>query len=243
MDPHGARVVRINAFLARAGLGSRRAVENLVIRGLVTLNGNKVRSLAQRVDPERDIILCKGRPVRARAFEYIMFHKPTGCACTRHDPHASQTIYDFLPPQWQHLNYAGRLDVDSEGLLLLSNHGAWIDNITHPRHGIVKTYEVEVEGSPQAESLAMARRGVRDKDDILKLVSARVLVSRNRSARLRVQLKEGKNREIRRIFKTLGHRVTWLKRVTIGRVHLGSLKKGMYRPLTRAEIASLSTEN
>ena len=239
-SPREADGIRINAYLAQSGLGSRRSVEALITGGSVTLNGKTVISLSQRVNPGHDVVVCDGRKIQARAFEYIMLHKPPGFASTRHDPHAKKTIYDLLPPAWHPLNYAGRLDMESEGLMLLSNDGAWIASITHPRHKIVKTYEVEVEGFPKTESLESAQRGIRNRGEVLTFASARILTTRSRSTRLLIHLNEGRNREIRRVFKVLGHRVIWLKRIAIGRVQLGLLKKGMSRPLTREEICSLA---
>jgi len=228
--------MRINAFLASAGLGSRRSVEKFILEDRVAVNGRIVRDLAFRVDPTVDQIICDGKLVRMRESRYVMFHKPRGCACTRYDPHAAKTIYDLLPSELHHLKYAGRLDVDSEGLLLLSNDGDWIQQITHPRHQIVKTYEVEVAGDPTEKTLEAARHGIQDDGEWLRVDSIQLLVQKVKSSLLRVTLREGKKREIRRIFGALHHPVRRLKRIAIGRLSLGALKSGEWRELNRKEI-------
>lgn len=222
---------RINAFLASAGLGSRRSVEEFVREGRVTVNGEIIRNLAQRVDVANDRVVCDGREVRSARLRYVMLHKPRGYACTREDPHAKKTIYDLLPREFQNLAYAGRLDMESEGLLLLSNDGAWIQELTHPRHEVRKVYIVEVEGRVKGETLERVKQGVRSEDEWLKAESVEVLGSSPRVTRMKVVLKEGKNREIRRIFAVLGHRVLSLKREAMGKWRLGELRKGEWKEL------------
>jgi 23S rRNA pseudouridine2605 synthase len=230
--------VRINAFLASAGIGSRRSVEALVREGQVTINGQVTRNLAARIDPDRDRVEYQGKTVQPLAFQYVLFHKPPGCACTRRDPHARQTIYDLLPPSLHHLVNAGRLDIDSEGMLLLSNDGQWVAQLTHPRHGIAKLYEVEVEGRPTMETLAQALHGIRSSDECLRIDTVE---SRRRTAKttvLEVTLHEGRNREIRRIFGALHHPVIRLKRLSVGSLALGDLACGQWRHLTSQEAKS-----
>ncbi len=231
--------MRINAFLASAGLGSRRSVEKFILEDRVAVNGRIVRALAFRVDPTVDQIICDGKPIRAHKSRYVMFHKPRGCACTRYDPHAAKTIYDLLPSELHHLKYAGRLDVDSEGLLLLSNDGDWIQQITHPRHQMVKIYEIEVAGRPSEKILEAVRHGIQDGGEWLRVDSIRLLTQKARSSLLRVTLREGKKREIRRIFGALHHRVTRLKRISIGSLTLNQLSPGEWRELTLKEMKKL----
>ncbi|MDD2707679.1 MAG: pseudouridine synthase [Verrucomicrobiae bacterium] len=241
--------VRINAFLASAGLGSRRSVESLVREGRVTLNGTRVESLSVRVDPERDQVACDGRAVKTLVSRYVLFHKPAGCACTRHDPHIRKTIYDLLPAELHHLAYAGRLDADSEGLLLLSNDGDWLERLAHPRHGVRKTYHVLVKGRPSPEVLDKARKGVHSEGELLKPELVGVLEESSPAPRkhvrgaeppvwLVVMLREGRKREIRRIFGALGHPVKRLCRVAVGKLELGGLPVGKWRDLTPVERES-----
>lgn len=233
--------IRINAFLASAGIGSRRSVEELIRDGKVTINRQVVRDLSARVDPLHDEVHCRNRPLRPLPLEYIILHKPRGYACTQHDPHAKQTIYELLPSHLRHLAYAGRLDVDSEGLLLLSNDGAWLNRLTHPRCGITKVYETEVHGLPAAATIERMVRGVASRGEWLKASSARIMHSRRNSALLRLTLQEGKKREIRRLMACLTHPVIRLKRVAVGAISLGHLRNGEWRRLTREEITRVFT--
>ncbi len=236
-NSEGGRV-RINVFLASAGLGSRRSVEQLVRAGLIVVNGVRVEDLSFRIHSSKDVVLCDGKPVVLKVHHYGMLHKPAGYACTRNDPHLKRTIYELLPKECQHLNYAGRLDVDSEGLVLLSNDGEWLNRIAHPRHEVPKVYEVEVDGVPSGEVLEKARSGVRSRGEWLKVEEIRFLSSHSgqSSSRLRLVLLEGKNREIRRIFDVLNHPVRRLVRLEVGGVKLGNLKAGEYRELKDQEV-------
>ena len=228
--------LRINAYLAAAGLGSRRKVEQLVRDGRIAINALVVHELMAQVDPARDRVTCDGVALHLAGHRYLMLHKPAGYTCTHRDPHARHTIYDLLPPWLHHLNYAGRLDVESEGMLLLSNDGGWLQRVSHPRHQARKTYEVDVRGQPAAAGLEEARRGVRSAGEILRVDSIRILGRTANGTSLLLSLREGKKREIRRIFDALQHPVTRLKRVTTGALQLGGLGPGRWRELTPAEV-------
>jgi 23S rRNA pseudouridine2605 synthase len=232
--------MRINAFLAAAGLASRRGAERLIEEGRVTFNGTVVRNLATRVDPDSDRVECEGQPVIHGTRLYALVNKLPGYACTRNDPHSRKTVYDLLPGDLQALAHAGRLDVESEGMLLLSNDGDWINKITHPRHGTRKDYEVEVRGVPNKETLDRALRGVQSRGETLRLEAAIVLGVKGGRAILAVRLREGRNREIRRLFGALQHEVLRLIRVAIGGLKLGALKPGTWRWLTPEEVALLA---
>jgi 23S rRNA pseudouridine2605 synthase len=235
------RGTRINAFLAAAGLASRRGAERLVAEGRVTLNGAVVRDLATRVDPASDRVECDGRPVAHARRRYALVNKPAGYACTRHDPHSRRTVYDLLPADLHTLAHAGRLDVESEGMLLLSDDGEWLNRVTHPRHGTRKEYEVEVRGVPNKDALSRALAGVESRGETLRLEAAAVLGAREGRALLSVRLREGRNREIRRLFGALQHEVLRLIRVAIGGLRLGALKPGTWRWLTPEEVALLAS--
>lgn len=228
--------IRINSFLAKAGLGSRRAVETHVLDGHVRVNGEVIRDLGRRVDPATDRVECLGRTIQPLPFQYIMLHKPTGYACTREDPHAKRTIYDLLPNDLSTMRYAGRLDLDSEGLLLLSNDGIWLEQITHPRHGVAKIYEVIVRGRPLPEIFAQAKAGIRSRGELLRVESMECISYNRDNSKLKIILKEGKNREIRRICLALGHPVRDLKRIAVGPLRLGNLASGSWRPLSPSEV-------
>ncbi len=228
--------VRINAFLASAGLGSRRAVERLVLEGRVQVNGSIIRELSHRVDPSHDQVTCDGKPALPASLRYVMLNKPRGYACTRSDPHGGKTIYDLLPVELRHLAHAGRLDVDSEGLLLLSNDGDWIFKLTHPSNEVAKTYVVEVEGEPDRQTLEKAQLGIQSQGERLKVESVTKLERTGRVTRLKLILREGKNREIRRIFGALHHPVISLRREAVGKLKLGALKSGAWRELEKGEL-------
>jgi 23S rRNA pseudouridine2605 synthase len=228
-------LIRINAFLASAGLGSRRSVEELVLRGKIQVNREIIHDLSFRVDPEKDVVLFQGKEVRVHQYRYIALNKPPGYVCTKEDRHALRTIYDLLPRELQHLNHVGRLDTDSEGLLLLSNDGPWVNRILHPSNEIQKIYEVEVRGHPTEAELERAVRGVYHQGELLKMKSFRSLSKKVRSSEWEIILQQGRKREIRRIFDTIGYRVERLKRVSIGELPLGSLKVGKWRELTAKE--------
>ncbi len=236
-EPIKTSRVRLNVFLASAGFGSRRSVEELIFNNKVTVNGQAIQNLATRVDPQRDKVICNGKLVVPLNLRYVMLHKPIGYACTRRDPHAAKTIYDLLPLELHSLVYAGRLDVDSEGLLLLSNDGAWINQVTHPKYQTIKTYEVEVEGQPQKSVLETACRGIYSKGQRLKIASAQFLSKSQKSTRLQITLCEGKNRELRRILGALHHPVIRLQRIAIGNLKIGDLKICQWRDLNAKEIA------
>lgn len=228
--------IRLNAFLALAGLGSRRSVEKLILQGQVSVNDVRVHDLATYVDPKKDRIFCNSKQVHSNPFQYVMLNKPRGYTCTRRDPHAKKTIYELLPQTMKHLAYAGRLDVDSEGLVLLSNDGNWLNRLAHPRHAVSKVYEVEAKGFPSQRTLGKMCEGIQSKEEWLKVDSVEILKKETQSTHLRVRLKEGKNREIRRLLGGLHHPVLHLKRIAIGNLTLGALKTGQWKELFSEEI-------
>jgi 23S rRNA pseudouridine2605 synthase len=177
--------------------------------------------------------------VHPRRKLYVALHKPPGFLCTRHDPEGRRTVGSLLPKEWKHLFTVGRLDVDSQGLLLLTNDGEFSHRITHPRHGASKTYRVQLLGRVGPEIVDDLIRGVRDRGECLRAVSARWITASKSRSEFELVLTEGKNLEIRRIFAVLGHTVARLERVKIGRIQLGELPEGKWRTLTESEIKSL----
>lgn len=234
--------MRINAFLARAGLGSRRSVEELVRSGCVSVNGKIVTDLSTRIDSSRDVVLCNRKRIEPEALHYVVLNKPRGYACTREDPHAPKTIYDLMPSEFRSLAYAGRLDIDSEGMVLLSNDGTWLQKLMHPRHEVLKFYRVEVEGSPTPETLETAQRGIKSRGENLKVDKVHIIKVGKNFSLLHVELRQGRNREIRRIFGSLKHEVIRLQRIGVGSLRLENLKPGRWRELDRKEVQKLGTE-
>jgi 23S rRNA pseudouridine2605 synthase len=179
------------------------------------------------------------RPVKARRKYYVALHKPPGFVCTRSDPSGRRMIGDLLPREWGHLYSVGRLDNESEGLIFLTNDGQFALRLTHPRYGSRKTYRVTVEGRVETPVLEKMLRGVADEGEELKAAKARLVSANNSHSVLELELAEGKNREIRRLFAALNLNITRLQRTRIGPIRLGELPPGKWRTLTEPEISSL----
>jgi pseudouridine synthase len=234
--------IRLQKFLADAGVASRRAGEKMILDGLVRVNGHFVRVLGTKVDPDRDEVMVDGKIVRARRKIYIALNKPPGCVCSHSDELGRPTIYDLLPKEWQIANSVGRLDFNSEGLIFLTNDGQFALHLTHPRYGVRKKYVATVEGEVTREMLAQFVSGVWHAGEKLQAEKA-VIVSGGRSrCVVELELSEGKNREVRRLFESQNVTVKRLQRVQIGKIKLGELKPGKWRALTAAEIKTLLAE-
>ncbi len=234
--------MRLQKFLAEAGVASRRSSEQIILQGRVTVNGTAVRQLGTKIQPGKDKIAVDGQPVKTRRKLYVALHKPPGYLCTRRDPSARHSIAELLPREWDMLYSVGRLDRESEGLIFLSNDGAFSLRLTHPRYGTRKTYRVTVEGRVESVVLHRFVQGVTDGADLLKARSARLVSANNTRSVVEVVLAEGKNREIRRLFASVGLTVLRLQRVQIGPIKLGELPAGKWRTLTESEIKSLLAE-
>ncbi len=226
-------------MLARAGLGSRRSVEVLIAEGRVSVNGRRAE-LGNRVDPAMDRITVDGVPVPTDPeLRYFVLNKPAGVTSTLRDPHAERTVAAFLPPGEPRLVPVGRLDRDSEGLLLLTNDGDLAHRLLHPGYGVEKEYLVEVEGEISRQAIGRLVRGVLLQDGPARVLKAALVErSRGRSA-LTVVMGEGRKREVRRMLAAVGHQVTRLVRVRIGPVRLDRLRPGEIRPLGSEEVMGL----
>jgi 23S rRNA pseudouridine2605 synthase len=227
--------VRLQKFLAEAGVASRRAAEQIILTGRVSVNGEIVRLLGTKVDPAHDQVSVDGKVVRARRKLYIALHKPVGCVCSRNDELGRQTVYEFLPKEWENTQTVGRLDFNSEGLIFLTNDGEFALRLTHPRYGVHKKYLATFEGTLEQQMLDKMVRGVFHGGERLRAESARQ-ISRNV---VELELTEGKNREVRRLFESQGLTVERLQRTQIGKIKLGELKPGRWRALTETEIKTL----
>jgi pseudouridine synthase len=231
--------VRLQKFLADAGVASRRAGEKLILDGLVRVNGRIVQVLGTKINPDRDEVIVDGKIVRAFKKIYLALNKPPGCVCSRQDEHDRPTIYDLLPKEWQIVHSVGRLDFNSEGLIFLTNDGQFSLRLTHPRYGVRKKYLATVEGEVNRAMLAQFVSGIWHAGEKLKAEKA-VLVSGGRTRSVvELELSEGKNREVRRLFESQAVTVRRLQRIQIGRIKLGELKLGKWRTLTAAEIKTL----
>lgn len=232
-------MVRLQKFLAESGVASRRASEQCIAEGRVTVNGEVVRELGTKVDPSRDQVAVDGRSVKPKRKLYVALNKPPGVVCTRRDPEDRNTVADLLPKEWSNLFPVGRLDFSSEGLIFLTNDGDFCLKLTHPRYGVRKKYRVTVEGRIDEDLAEKLVKGMVHEGERLKAERARVLVSNNTASLLEIELAEGKNRELRRMFEVLGRNVAKLQRIQIGPIKLGELRVGRWRTLTDAEIKHL----
>ena len=229
--------MRLNRFLAAAGVGSRRQCDELIASGRVTINGRVCTDFSAQ-PTERDHVKVGNKMVRAERQLHIVLHKPAGYVSTRSDPQARDTIFDLLPPHIPRLFNVGRLDAQSEGLLVLTNDGDLAQRLTHPRYKVDKEYEVTLDKLWDAELAPKLLRGV-------MLDGQRARLERIHSiapTRVRVILRQGINRQIRRMFYEVGYEVTRLVRTRIGNLRLGELPRGHWRPLTSAELRSLDPE-
>lgn len=235
---------RLQKVLARAGVASRRRSEDLIVSGRVRVNGAVVRALGSKVDPERDRITVDGNAVGPPAAPRVaMLNKPAGVISAARDPRGRTTVVDLVPDT-PRLYPVGRLDYDSEGLILLTNDGDLAFALTHPRHGVPKTYHVWAEGEPSARVVERLARGVELDGRRTAPAGVRVLgpEAPGRLTRLEIVLREGRNRQIRRMCQAVGHPVHRLVRVAIGTLELGGLPPGSWRWLTPEETRRLREE-
>ena len=231
--------VRLQKFLAEAGVASRRACEPIIVAGRVAVNGEPVLELGTKVDPAADRVTLDGKPIRAKRKLYLALNKPRGCVCSRKDERGRPTIYDLLPREWQNVQSVGRLDYETEGLLFLANDGEFALRLTHPRYGVRKRYRVTAGGKVDAAMLQRFTQGVWHTGEKLKAERAWLITASQAQSVVELELAEGKNREVRRLFESQGLAVKRLQRTQIGKIKLGELKPGRWRTLTEPEIKTL----
>lgn len=234
--------MRINKFLAECGIASRRNCETLVTEGRVKVNGRKVLKLATDVDPEKDNVSVDDKKVeRIHKHIYIMLNKPKGYICTTNDEAGRKTVLELVKDKYgdKRLFPVGRLDYDTEGLLLLTTDGDLGNRIMHPRNEISKTYVVKIEGEVTEDELNKIRAGVILDGERTKKCRAKVLGFEDNVSRIEVVISEGRNRQVRRMFESINRDVIFLKRVAVGEIKLGGLYRGMWRELKDKEIEYL----
>lgn len=231
--------VRLQKFLAEAGVASRRAGEQLITAGRVAVNGHTVTALGTKVDPVHDQVSVDGKAVKAKRKLYLALNKPRGLVCSRKDELERPTIFELLPKEWGHLHSVGRLDYNSEGLLFLTNDGEFSLRLTHPRYGVRKKYLATVEGRVEEEMLSRMKSGLWHEGERLKAEKARLISASHAQSVVELELAEGKYHEVRRLFEMQGRTVKRLQRIQIGKIKLGELRPGRWRTLTDAEIKSL----
>lgn len=230
--------MRLQKILAAAGLGSRRQCEELILAGRVEVDRRVVRELGTKADLSHEEVRVDGVALPRPRLVYFAVNKPPGVVSTSRDPAGRTRVIDLVPYRGR-LFTVGRLDMSSEGLILVTNDGQLADHLTHPRYGVRKTYHVEVAGALTKGQLARLRRGVHLAEGFARVVSAEVLRTYRQSTLLEIVLAEGRNREIRRVLARVGHKVERLRRVAIGPLRLGELQPAEARPLTSAEVRRL----
>ncbi len=230
---------RLQKVLAAAGVGSRRQCEELILAGRVEVDGKVVTQLGTLVDSSRQKIRLDGVGLRRPKPAYYALHKPAGVVCTNRDPSGRPRAIDLIPGRPERLFTIGRLDLHSEGLILVTNDGELADRLTHPRYGVRKIYRVLVAGRPTQEVIAKLRRGVHLAEGRTRVAGLRIEKRYRQSTLLEMVLEEGRNREIRRILARVGHKVLRLVRIAVGPVRLGNLAPGEYRRLSRQEVHAL----
>lgn len=226
--------MRLNRYLASCGLGSRRSCEDLIREGRVTLNGEVCISLSARV-AEGDQVTCDDQRLTPKQAVVVMLHKPAGVTTSSVDEEGRRTVYDLLPPEWAHLRYIGRLDRESEGLLLLTNDGELAQQVSHPRHGLEKEYLVFLDKPFLREKKQQLLKGFPLPEGHARMESVKFINRRQ----ARVVLKQGLKRQIRQMFATMGCPVRRLIRERIGYLELGDLAPGRWRVLSDAQVVGL----
>ncbi|WP_026927725.1 pseudouridine synthase [Granulicoccus phenolivorans] len=233
--------IRLQKVLSQAGVASRRAAEQMIAEGRVEVNGELVLEQGRRVNPQKDTIRVDGSRIPApRRHMYTVFNKPRGVVSTMDDPEGRPTLTDYLPRNTR-LFHVGRLDTDTEGLLLMTNDGEFANRLAHPRYQVPKTYLADVEGLVDNHALKRLTQGVTLEDGPARADKVK-LIARNPQAQrtqLQITLHEGRNRIVRRMMDAIGHPVNQLARISIGPVRLGQLKAGEWRDLTREELGGL----
>ena len=235
-----AEGVRLQRVLAAAGLGSRRACEQLIEEGRVEVDGKTVTVQGMRVDPANAVIRVDGmRIASAPEHAYLAFNKPIGVVSTMHDPQGRPSLFDYVGERSARLFHVGRLDVDTEGLLLLTNDGELAHRLSHPSYGVEKTYLAEVQGPVARDVGKRLRAGVALEDGIVQADSFRIVSTSGGRNMVEVSLHEGRKHVVRRMLAEVGHPVSRLVRTDIGPISLGNLKPGKHRRLSQQEVGAL----
>jgi pseudouridine synthase len=232
--------IRLNKFLSQSGLASRREADRLIEEGRVKVNRRLVLTLGSKVNAVKDRIEVDGKVIQpASGLVYMVLHKPVGYLVTRKDPFERPTVMELLPGMKTRLFPVGRLDYESQGILLLTNDGELCNRLLHPRYKIIKTYVIRVKGKPAISDLKKLEKGIyldKKKTSPSKIFKLR---ENQRETSFKVELHEGRKREIRRMFAIIGHEVQALKRVNFAGISLGKLKTGQWRYLSPQEVDSL----
>ncbi len=231
--------IRINKYLAKSGLGSRRECEKYVVNGNIKVNGETIHDLSYMVDLNSDEVLYNGEIVRPEESSiYLMMNKPAGYLCSKHDKFHKKNVYQLLKAK-QDVFSVGRLDLDAEGLLLFTNDGEFANQLAHPRYKIRKKYLISVTGGLNNDKIEKLEEGIELEEGITGRCHIDVINAKKDKVLLYITIYQGWKRQIKRMFKAVGHRVLSIKRVEFGNLKLGDLPSGKTRKLTDKEISSL----
>lgn len=232
--------IRLQKYMAQCGVASRRKCEEMIKSGQVTINGEVVRDMGVKIDPSHDRVFVNGKRISLEEnYVYIMLNKPRGYITTVKDQYNRPIVMDLVKDISERIYPIGRLDYESEGLLLLTNDGNIAFHLTHPRHQIDKEYVVRVEGCPSSEDIDKLRNGIDIGGFITSPAQVDLIRKNKQTSLIRITIKEGKNRQVRRMFDAIGHPVIYLKRIRIGNIKLGNLELGKWRHLTNKELEAL----
>jgi 23S rRNA pseudouridine2605 synthase len=241
-------MMRLQKFMAYCGVGSRRKCEEIIREGRVYLNGKKVNKMGVLVDPEKDKVTIEGVNIKPNSQLilqtekiYILLNKPAGVITSVRDQFSRPTVLDIMNWKGSRIYPVGRLDYDTEGLLILTNDGQFAYEMTHPKYQIEKEYFCIVKGNPNPEQLGQLRKGIDIGGFVTSPAEVNYLGNQNGDAKVRIIIIEGKNRQVRRMFDAIGHPVIFLRRERLGNIQLGNLETGKWRKLTASEIKKLKT--
>ncbi|MDF2572076.1 MAG: rluB [Sporomusa sp.] len=232
---------RLQKVIAQAGIASRRDAEELITAGRVTVNGKVVTELGTKIEPRKDRVAVDGKPLKAEKYVYILLNKPKGVVTTLEDPRGRKTVADIVAKIPERIYPVGRLDYNTEGLLIMTNDGDVTHALTHPSHEIAKTYLAKVEGFPPEEKLDKLRVGIKLEDGVTAPAKINIVdIDREKQlTTLEIVIYEGKNRQIRRMCETIGYPVKNLKRIQYAFLTLEGLHRGQYRQLLASEVEEL----
>ena len=230
---------RLQKFMAMAGVDSRRNCEDYIRDGRVMVNNQAITNPGYAIQPQTDIVLLDGERLRLPKLKYFLLNKPKGVLCTNRDPYGRPRAIDLVPGDASRLFTVGRLDENTQGLLLLTNDGYLAEHLAHPRYEVVRRYRAQVVGVPTRETVTQLRKGMHFTQGYFRFRKVRFLKRKGHSAFLEIELREGKNREVRRMLARCGHKVIQLERVAFGPLRIDHLKTGQYRELRAAEVHEL----
>lgn len=234
--------VRLQKFLAEAGIASRRKSEELILAGEISVNGNVVRELGVKINDKTDVVLYKGERVQPQSRKvYIMLHKPEGFVTTVKDQFGRASVADLVKDIDERIFPVGRLDYNTSGLLIMTNDGSLTYKLTHPKYEVSKKYMAKIYGEPDAKALKKFRNGMYIDGKKTKPAKIDITKKDERFSYAEITISEGRNRQIRKMCEEIKHPVASLKRIAVGELSLGDLPKGKYRPLTQKEIDYLKS--